>query len=406
MNINEHIYELYIRLLTDKALFQWLLDPSKEPNTYLTKIMQEDPVKYEAINQLKIIFKHMNIEDEHLTEETKKELWSRIEASIIKTQKPKHRKLSFFFRYAAAFLLLIAFSVYFFMLREKQAENPIDYEQVISDMMPMVAEDSNNVILVLDNNEKIEIKDNQAQLKYDKGGNIHVNSILIKETERTKEPGKSFNQLYVPYGKITTITMNDGTKIWVNSGSKLIYPPSFANDKREIYVDGEIYLEVIKNKEVPFIVKTGLFDIQVLGTSFNISAYSSDDRQSVVLASGSVSVKDTKENRISIISPNQKYTYEKSNDSFRLQEVNALEYTNWRFGFLSLHKERLENVLKKIERFYNVRIDYAAGQSDYYILSGKLDLKENIEETFRILAITAPIDYSIRDNMIKVVVKP
>lgn len=405
MSANEQIYELYAGLLTDKALFQWLLDPPGEPDNNQTKMMQEDPVKYEAVNQLKIIFKHMKIEDEHLTEETKKELWRRIEASI-KAQKPVRRKLLSFYRYAAAFLLLAALPAYLFVLREKHTGNRIDYEQIISDMAPVIAEDPDNVILVLDNNERIEIRDSQARLIYDKDGKIHVNSVLIKESGHAKEPGKSFNRLYVPYGKTTSITLNDGTKMWVNSGSRVIYPPSFADDMREIYVDGEIYLEVAKNKEAPFTVKTGLFDVQVLGTSFNISAYSSDDRQSVVLASGLVSVKDTKENRVSTIRTNQKYTYEKSNNSFKLQEVNAKDYTDWRFGFLSLNKERLENVLKKIERFYNVRIDYAAGQSDYCRLSGKLDLKEDIEETFRILAITAPIDYHIRDNTIKVVVKP
>jgi len=406
MNTKE-LYEFYVRLLSDPMFFEWLLEPSKGLDDYWINFMQENPEKNEVVNQLKMIFKHMKIEEEGLTEEDRRRLWLKIEASI-KVQSTKRRKLTFFFRYAAAFLLLVLCSAFFFMLSNKQTDPPIDYVHVISDMEKLITEKSNNIILVLNNKEKIEIENNQAQVLYDGEGEIQVNSVIVKEKQRVKDIGKSLNQLYVPYGKTTHIVMNDGTKMWINSGTKVVYPLSFTEDKREIFVDGEVYLEVMENKNVPFIVKTGLLDIQVLGTSFNVSAYGSDERQSVVLASGSVSVKDMKGNRMSTIHPNQKYTYEKSNNSFNLQEVNAQNYTEWRFGFLSLHKERLVNILKKIERFYDVQIDYTdtVGQSDNITVSGKLDLKEDIVETFRILSKTAPIDYSFRNNTIKVIVKP
>jgi ferric-dicitrate binding protein FerR (iron transport regulator) len=345
MHKKEDIYKLYRKLLTDKDLFQWLLDPSGELSSYWKNIIRNDPAKQEAIHQLSLIFKHIKIKDDHLTEEDQQELWDKIEASI-NERKPGHRRLFFRIRYTAAVLILIvsiASSIYFLTRQEEPAEVPVNYEQILS-------------------------------------------------------------ELYVPYGKTASVTLSDGTKIWVNSGSKVIYPDLFTGDKREIYVDGEIYLEVAENREVPFIVKTEVLSVEVLGTAFNVSAYSSDSRQYVVLASGSISIKDTKENKVSTIRPNQKYSYEKRDNSIELTNVNAQDYADWRFGFLPLHNEQLGNVLKRIERHYNVKIDYVASRSDYTTLSGKLDLKGNIEDVFRILAITAPISYTIQDDKVSVII--
>ncbi|MDR2969433.1 MAG: FecR domain-containing protein, partial [Tannerellaceae bacterium] len=385
MGIKEQIHELYGGLLADKELFRWLLDPSGVLNNNLIKIMQEDPEKYRAAERLKIIFKHIKIEEENLTEEARRELWGKIEAFIDK-QETKRRRIRFFVRYVAAFLVLAGFSAGYFMFRNGDAKvPPVDYEEVLSGAIPAM-EGSSNIILIMSDNERIEIAGNKVQLRYDADGRIYADSVLLTESVYTKQEAAGMNKLYVPYGKTMNIFMSDGTKVWVNSGSKVVFPPLFAHDKREVFVDGEMYLEVAPKKETPFTVKTGLLDVEVLGTSFNVSAYSCDDGQSVVLASGSVSVKDTKWSRPSVILPNQKYIYEKSNNSFHLQDVNALDYTCWRFGYLSLHKEQLKNILKRIERFYNVRIDYVANRVDHTVLGGKLDLKENIEETFRILA--------------------
>ena len=98
------------------------------------------------------------------------------------------------------------------------------------------------------------------------------------------------NKLVVSYGKRARITLCDGTKIWANAGTVLLYPTYFEDKKREIYVDGEIYIDVTPNPEKPFIIKTSDMGIKVLGTSFNVSAYRDDAEKSIVLVTGKVEV--------------------------------------------------------------------------------------------------------------------
>ncbi len=98
-----------------------------------------------------------------------------------------------------------------------------------------------------------------------------VNSEQLQESVTDEE--HSFNQLIVPNGKRSTLALEDGTKMWINAGSRVIYPNKFKKNKREIYVDGEVYMEVARDEERPFVVKTNMLDVQVLGTSFNVMAY-------------------------------------------------------------------------------------------------------------------------------------
>lgn len=393
--------QLYHSLLDDDSLFQWLLHPTDETNIYWNQIMQKDIEKKEIIQELKTIVKGIKVVEEGLSEETKKEVWQKIETSL--QGKRTSFRLPYFFRYAAMFCLVAGGSIYFFTHTKQEAEKVIDYQSFIADTSA-IDRASGNVTVILANQEKIEIEEANADLRVDANGRMSVNAKLIETTPDNSET--SLLQLVVPYGKTGSLELSDGSKVWVNSGSRVIYPCVFAGNKREIFIDGEAYLEVARNEKKPFIVKTDLLEISVLGTSFNISGYKSDDNQTIVLAEGSVSIKEMKEKTTRIIEPNQKYTLEKQSHTTEVQQVDIFDYICWKYGFLSFKNEKLSAVLKKIERYYNVHIDHDASAIDRTTVSGKLDLKEDIKETFRIISITAPIEYEIQNGEIKINVKP
>lgn len=195
-----------------------------------------------------------------------------------------------------------------------------------------------------------------------------------------------FNKLVVSYGKRARVTLCDGTKIWANAGTVLLYPTHFEDKKREIYVDGEIYIDVTPNPEKPFIIKTSDMGVKVLGTSFNVSAYREDVEKSVVLVTGKVEVTASNGESVRIL-PNDRFR--QSTDKYVVDKVNVEDYVSWKEGRLSFKNTELGGILKQLSRYYNVRIDYDKQQQ--ITCSGKLNLDDTIEQILNTITETAPV---------------
>lgn len=246
------------------------------------------------------------------------------------------------------------------------------------------------VQLVLSEQKTLLLETQKSTIRYDS------TAIQINDAERTipKKEAATFNQLVVPYGKQTTLTLADGTRVWINAGSRLVYPVVFEKQKREIYVEGEIYMEVAHDAQRPFSVHTGKMDVCVLGTKFYISSYGRDRTQEVVLLSGSVSVAPTghSDREIRIV-PGQQAVLGAS-ESLEVHEVDAGRYISWIYGYLPFNNDRLSNILERLTRYYNCRIE-CTPEAAALTLSGKLDLKDDPAEVLKILSLTAPIRLQI-----------
>ena len=164
--------------------------------------------------------------------------------------------------------------------------------------------------------------------------------------------------------------------------------------KREIYVEGEIYMEVAHDAERPFSVHTGKMDVCVLGTKFYISSYGRDRTQEVVLLSGSVSVAPAgRSDRGIRIVPGQQAILGTS-ESLEVREVEAESYISWIHGYLPFDNDPLSNILERLSRYYNCRIE-CTPEAEALTLSGKLELKDDPAEVLKILSATAPINLQI-----------
>ncbi len=259
-----------------------------------------------------------------------------------------------------------------------------------------------DVILLLDDQEPVVIEDQGAVIRYSQTGKtISIND--SKSIERGVEEKVAYNTLIVPYGKRSEITLSDGSRVWLNSGSKFVYPSRFAGKVREVYLEGEGIFEVVSNQEQPFLITAQHHQIRVLGTVFNISNYPDEHCITTVLKSGRVQVDYRSDDlfgrtRSIEIVPGTKASYDKRSLEIETSEVKVESYFSWRDGVFVFKNDNLESIMKKLSRYYNVDIQIASEQLRSQRFSGYLDLKDDVEQVIRIIEETTSFSYSFEEK--------
>lgn len=254
--------------------------------------------------------------------------------------------------------------------------------------------DTEDIQLILSEEKQVVVKDKtETTISY------LDNEIEIDEEQTvSKTEAAEFNQLITPYGKRGTLVLEDGTKIWLNANSRLIYPAHFTGDCREVYVEGEIYLEVLPDKSRPFIVKTDRMNVEVLGTSFAISAYIQEENSRVILVSGSVNVysEENKRKKQALL-PSEMYELSANGKAKVGYVSDVAQYISWINGIYQFEHASLYSILRLMERFYGYKIEFA-DEVGVLTCSGKLRLDDNFYRTLHGLAETLPIRIENRNN--------
>ncbi len=217
-----------------------------------------------------------------------------------------------------------------------------------------------------------------------------------------------YAEIDVTYGQTNHLILFDGTEVWLNSGTKFRYPNHFNSDERKVYVEGEAFFKVSPNKKLPFKVETGQMEVEVLGTSFNVSAYPDDSIQSVVLVEGSVRIHDTKGDEIGKLRPGQ-MALQTQNQDILVQNVSTSEYTKWKEGVLHFREEKMEDLAKKLERWYNVEISFENEKLKGYLVTGTILRNKPIDQITEIVEMISPVkfEYIINaDKKSKLIVTP
>lgn len=383
---------IIFQLLDDDLFIQWIISPTPELDLYWQKQIESNEELKNNIHILKNIIKRLEVKEEDLTSDEKRAIWNKIDASTINKKHPKKQiNINNAWRRIASLAAAVVLIVISYWFITQYTPQSIDYKSIVENDEIQ----SENVTLILPNQKKIRIESDSSQVIYDNKGNVNVNS---EQIEDTKSQSIQLNQLIVPFGKTSFLTLSDGTKVWVNSGSKIVYPSVFDKKKREIFVLGEVFLDVAKDDKCPFIIKTNYIDINVLGTTLNVSAYGNEPLQTVVLVTGSVSINNKDDNARYKIHPNQLYSYDLTSNEADIKTINVDNYISWVNGYLSLQYESLDKVLLKLDRHYNTTTTYNVSEIKNIRVSGKLDLKENIETVLNYISITAPIKYEVKDK--------
>jgi ferric-dicitrate binding protein FerR (iron transport regulator) len=299
-------------------------------------------------------------------------------------------------KYAAIFLLVfLSGGISYYFIR--QTEKPMHFE-----LAETAQTGSNEARIILSDGSEVSLEKQISEISYSKNGRqLIVNNDTINQQAGSQK--EQINKVIIPYGKKSMIILSDGTKVWLNAGSQLIYPSVFVNKTRQVMLIGEAYFDVAKNPEKPFIVRASDIHVQVLGTRFDISAYPEDKMIQTVLEEGKVTLKYSGKgilNREYVVDmvPNQKIELDKSTGEAKSQMVDVSKYVSWKEGMLEFEKADLIRALKQVERYYDVRIRLADPMIGLYKLSGKLDLKDKPEDVLNVIRLTVPIDWQKKSN--------
>ena len=222
-----------------------------------------------------------------------------------------------------------------------------------------------------------------------------VASLLYYIKNISNENLPSYSEIYAPYGARTNFYLPDGSTGKLNGGSSMKFPTQFGGKVREVKLIGEAYFNVTSNPKNPFVVSTENIDVKVVGTTFNVMAYSDENITEVTLEKGKVEVFKKTNNiikSIGILESNELCIYNSLSDSGHILAINTSEHLSWIDGKLTFRYEPFEEVIRKLNHWYNVNIVIKDELLDTYIYYGTFQ-DETLDEVLTLLQLTAPIRY-------------
>lgn len=320
-------------------------------------------------------------------------LLQRINTSIRKEELPKKKERTIFKWSVAASIAVLLFStaIYFYQSNlHKIPKNTISLEL------------HDGTIISIDEHESQNIFNEDRLIGHQIGKKLVYGATSFMASE------VRYNTLRVPYGKTFELTLSDGTNVHLNSGSSMKYATSFSKSKeRNVFLTGEAFLKVTKNASKPFIVNGDAFSVRVFGTEFNVNSYPGENIAEVVLVEGSVGVyaDATKTNPAKSIrlEPGYKASFDKNNRSLIKKKVSTKSYVSWVDDMLIIRNMTFEDILKKLERTYNVKIVNENLKLSKEVFNANFGKKPiAIEQVMQELNMAYGINYVIEKNLITI----
>jgi transmembrane sensor len=308
------------------------------------------------------------------------------------------------FRVAATLLVFLAVGLIFF---NRQFSRPVASKRYIKHENTIVILPGSTKATLTTANGEVLVLEQAANGLIAKSGNIKVlktHSGQIIYNLKDQKPLSSvqqvsYNTLTTPRGGEYQVVLADGTKIWLNASSSITYPTVFNNKERRVKLSGEAYFEVAKDARKPFYVNTANGQIRVLGTHFNISAYSDDEVTSTTLLEGAVQV--TKNQSSSLLKPGQQASISYGSDYIKVTEAKIDEVMAWKNGYFVFDEDNIADIMKKVARWYDVDVQYH-GPTDDQKFGGTFHRSKSITELLHYLEKIGNIHFLITGRRITV----
>lgn len=327
-------------------------------------------------------------------EEDLDNIWKGMERTIKPI--PAKKSANFLYKAAAVFIsgvLLFGGVTYF-----SGSENYLSKQAFHQQLKP----DSNNTVLYLANGKKIML-DSLAQgqtivgegIKFTKTADGQITCKL--QNNKGARWSATLNTITTPRGKQFEVKLPDGSRAWLNAGSSLTFPAAFGKLERQVSMTGEAYFEIAKNKKHPFKVKTREMEVKVLGTHFNVSAYTDDEDVSTTLLEGAVEVRN--HNQQLRILPGEVATWNDNENKFNTNLADLEAALAWKNGYFIFNEEHIQEIMKKLSRWYNVPVVYEGNLSGLNF-SAKISRKASIAEVLNILQSTGTIHFKIEERRV------
>jgi ferric-dicitrate binding protein FerR (iron transport regulator) len=324
------------------------------------------------------------------------------------TMRPYQRRAFLRYAVAAAVLVILAGSVW--LWRAGRAGTPASIaEQPVRDVAP----GHEGAVLTLADGKQI-VLDSSSNGSLARQGNASVTKLNAGQLTYQAENATTgttaevmYNTLTTPRGRRSSVLLSDGTRVWLNAASSIRFPTVFAGKDRTVEVSGEAYFEVAKDLSLPFIVKTvrtasqDPLEIQVLGTSFNITAYSDENEVSTTLVEGSVKVISGSAARL--ITPGQQLVAKPDGRLELNPGVDVQKVIAWKDGNFLFRGDELTTIMKQLSRWYDIEVHFDGTVSDHY--TGKISRQVNISQVLKMLQAAGGVSFSVQNKEVRVLPK-
>lgn len=343
--------------------------------------------------------------------------WERMYDRVISQDEPvnpgKRKKPLMYIlsRVAAAVITLFVLSagIYLGYKELSKRQVPAEHAYKRQDVLP----GGNKAVLTLGNGSVINLNAAASGALANQGGmqviKLDSGQLAYRSTGRgSSSDNVQYNTLSTPRGGQYQLILPDGSKVWLNAASSIRFPTAFVGGKREVEINGEVYFEIAENARMPFIVKNGDMKVQVLGTHFNVNAYDDEVRVKVTLLEGKVKVSSgngdaavLKHGEQAILQPVQD-SLERTKDR-RIavrKDVDLDEVMAWKEGLFVFHNDDLVSIMRKLQRWYDVRVEYENKNAAASHFTGTVRRDVNLSKVLKMLELTGGARFEIRSRTI------
>ena len=367
----------------EKQLESWLAESDQN------RVFYEKAIRY----------LHTGSSSEPIDSEVSKKAWKNFQHLAF--AKTKHKKSQIWLYIAStAAVLVICFGFYFiagsFLKTPSATENLESFVQPGQDKAVLILEDGSSYDLSSGTNISMQVG----------GSNIRSNGNSISYQGGQNSTQKvQINTLMIPRGGQFSLTLSDGTKVWLNSETVLKFPTSFESEFRTVELIGEAYFQVSKNENQPFQVLSEGQVIEVLGTEFNVFSYKSEKQVQTTLVEGSIKVfLQNSPNSAQVLQPNEQSIWLKDSQEIQSLTVMDLEqYISWKDGWFYFRDKTLGGIMGELSRWYDVSVEYENDKLKEVSFTGKIRRYENLEDILNLLEKTNEVEF-IKERR-KIIVK-
>lgn len=372
------------------------MDQSKDPQyiQLLARKLQENTITDAERSVFESWYNGFENVVEITSGESRKEMQERIYGQILQQQdrQPRRRALYRYLAAAASLLLALSFGAYFLFDNSKPNANMQAGASVI-------VPGGNKAVLTLANGRQILLAEaGTGQLAIQ--GNTVVSKgadgrLSYAATGDGTAPADAVNTVKTPFGGQYQLVLADGTKVWLNAGSSITYPTSFARAERQVEMTGEVYFEVSHHTNWPFKVISRGQAVEVLGTHFNVNAYDNEDQSRTTLLQGSVRVRTGQAS--TLLKPGLQAIVD--SEGLRVDKADLEEAIAWKQGYFRFNDERIGSVMRKLARWYNVEVKFE-GKVTEESFSGKISRTKSIYQTLDMLQHTGAIHFKVEGRRV------
>ncbi len=332
-----------------------------------------------------------NFDPQEDEESLKSFIFSKIDVpDLAERQIPVYRRY-YSLAAAATVLIFLVSGLYFYVKNDQIQTAPVPVKVAVKQIVKDIQPGGIKAILTLSDGKKIVLDDSQNGVLINQGGiKIHKNSKGIIEYTLSKSVNDQsltekseiqtvYNTIQTPVGGKFQLNLADGSKVWLNSASSLRFPVFFSGDSREVELKGEAYFEVSKHDDKKFSVRSGNQTVEVLGTHFNINAYSDEPSITTTLIEGAVRVIELNSKKSQILKPGEQ---SKVDRDIRIQRKDTQAEVAWKEGYFYFENARIETVMRQLGRWYGITARYEGTLPEHHFegaIATNLTLLEVLE---------------------------